>query len=110
MMNLRSREKVVDNAQLAGRLCVDSVDLRAAHARHVATHGNLIPHAFMGDVLARAGACVVAGGAHSTDRRVELAGILATLEDCEGDKKKAAEVLGISLKTLYNRLNEYKTA
>jgi two-component system, NtrC family, response regulator AtoC len=36
--------------------------------------------------------------------------ILATLEDCEGDKKKAAEVLGISLKTLYNRLNEYKTA
>jgi two-component system, NtrC family, response regulator HydG len=36
--------------------------------------------------------------------------ILATLEECEGDKKKAAEVLGISLKTLYNRLNEYKTA
>jgi two-component system, NtrC family, response regulator HydG len=34
--------------------------------------------------------------------------ILATLEECEGDKKKAAEVLGISLKTLYNRLNEYK--
>jgi DNA-binding NtrC family response regulator len=33
--------------------------------------------------------------------------ILATLEDCEGDKKKAAEVLGISLKTLYNRLNLY---
>jgi DNA-binding NtrC family response regulator len=36
--------------------------------------------------------------------------IQATLEDCEGDKKKAAEVLGISLKTLYNRLNEYKSA
>jgi DNA-binding NtrC family response regulator len=36
--------------------------------------------------------------------------ILATLEDCEGDKKKAAEVLGISLKTLYNRLNEYKAS
>jgi two-component system response regulator AtoC len=36
--------------------------------------------------------------------------ILATLEDCEGDKKKAADVLGISLKTLYNRLNEYKSA
>ncbi len=36
--------------------------------------------------------------------------ILATLEHCDGDKKKAAEVLKISLKTLYNRLNEYKPA
>jgi two-component system, NtrC family, response regulator AtoC len=36
--------------------------------------------------------------------------ILATLEETEGDKKKAAEILGISLKTLYNRLNEYKSA
>ena len=34
--------------------------------------------------------------------------ILATLDQCDGDKKKAAEVLKISLKTLYNRLNEYK--
>ncbi len=34
--------------------------------------------------------------------------ILATLEQCDGDKKRAAEVLKISLKTLYNRLNEYK--
>ncbi len=36
--------------------------------------------------------------------------ILATLEESDGDKKKAAEILGISLKTLYNRLNEYKSA
>jgi two-component system response regulator AtoC len=34
--------------------------------------------------------------------------ILATLEHFEGDKKRAATVLKISLKTLYNRLNEYK--
>jgi DNA-binding NtrC family response regulator len=34
--------------------------------------------------------------------------ILATLEQCGGDKKRAAEALKISLKTLYNRLNEYK--
>ena len=33
--------------------------------------------------------------------------ILATLEHCGGDKKKAAGILGISLKTLYNRLNQY---
>jgi len=36
--------------------------------------------------------------------------ILATLDQCEGDKRKAAEVLKISLKTLYNRLNEYKAS
>jgi two-component system, NtrC family, response regulator HydG len=34
--------------------------------------------------------------------------ILATLDRCEGDKKKAADLLKISVKTLYNRLNEYK--
>ena len=36
--------------------------------------------------------------------------ILATLEQLEGDKKRAAETLGISLKTLYNRLNVYEAA
>ncbi len=41
---------------------------------------------------------------------VEKRLILATLEHCDGDKKKAADVLKISLKTLYNRLNEYKPA
>ena len=39
---------------------------------------------------------------------VEREHILATLEHYGGDKKKAAETLGISLKTLYNRLNEYE--
>ena len=33
--------------------------------------------------------------------------ITATLEHCAGDKKRAAEILGISLKTLYNRLHLY---
>ena len=33
--------------------------------------------------------------------------ILATLEQCAGDKKRAAQILGISLKTLYNRLHLY---
>ena len=34
--------------------------------------------------------------------------LLATLHDCRGDKKRTAEVLGVSLKTLYNRLSAYK--
>jgi len=36
--------------------------------------------------------------------------ILATLDACEGNKERAASILEISLKTLYNRLNEYKAA
>ena len=35
--------------------------------------------------------------------------ILATLDYCRGDKRRAAEILGISLKTIYNRLNLYTT-
>lgn len=38
---------------------------------------------------------------------VERRAILSTLEHYEGDKKKAADTLKISLKTLYNRLKQY---
>jgi transcriptional regulator with PAS, ATPase and Fis domain len=34
--------------------------------------------------------------------------ILATLEHHGGDKRATAETLGVSLKTLYNRLNQYR--
>ncbi|HMB73915.1 MAG TPA: helix-turn-helix domain-containing protein, partial [Gammaproteobacteria bacterium] len=34
--------------------------------------------------------------------------IYATLKQLDGDKKAAAASLGISLKTLYNRLNDYE--
>ncbi|HVT57285.1 MAG TPA: sigma-54 dependent transcriptional regulator [Thermoanaerobaculia bacterium] len=39
---------------------------------------------------------------------VEQRLILATLDAYAGNKRKAAEVLGVSLKTLYNRLNLYR--
>jgi DNA-binding NtrC family response regulator len=41
---------------------------------------------------------------------VERRLILATLHELDGDKKRAAKILGISLKTLYNRLNVYEAA
>jgi two-component system response regulator HydG len=41
-------------------------------------------------------------------REVERELILKTLKHYDGDKKEAAETLGISLKTLYNRLHEYE--
>ena len=41
---------------------------------------------------------------------VLAAKILATLDHFGGDKQKAAHVLGLSVKTIYNRLREYKAA
>jgi two-component system, NtrC family, response regulator HydG len=34
--------------------------------------------------------------------------IFATLRHCGGNKTRAAALLGVSLKTLYNRLNAYR--
>jgi DNA-binding NtrC family response regulator len=38
---------------------------------------------------------------------IEREVIVATLEHCRGRKRETAQLLGVSLKTLYNRLNEY---
>ena len=40
---------------------------------------------------------------HQTEKQQ----ILATIDACDGNKKEAAEALGIALKTLYNKLKEY---
>lgn len=55
----------------------------------------------------RNGCLHVPVGARLAD--VQRAIILATLAHCGGDKKSAAAMLGISLKTLYNRLAQYRT-
>ncbi|HXQ21728.1 MAG TPA: sigma-54 dependent transcriptional regulator [Candidatus Acidoferrales bacterium] len=60
----------------------------------------------LGDAAAPAGTSLhlkVGISLEDAERRL----IAATLQECGGDKKKAAEVLGISLKTLYNRLHAY---
>ena len=41
---------------------------------------------------------------------VERSLILATLKHLDGHKEKTAAALGVSLKTLYNRLKEYAEA
>ena len=38
---------------------------------------------------------------------MERESIFATLDHCGGNKRRTAEMLGVSLKTLYNRLTEY---
>jgi DNA-binding NtrC family response regulator len=39
---------------------------------------------------------------------IERQTIYATLDHCDGSKRRCAELLGVSLKTLYNRLGEYQ--
>jgi DNA-binding NtrC family response regulator len=41
---------------------------------------------------------------------MERTTIFATLEHCSGNKRRCAEILGVSLKTLYNRLAEYQAS
>jgi DNA-binding NtrC family response regulator len=47
-------------------------------------------------------------GVGASIANVERRLITATLRSCEGNKVKAAELLGVSLKTLYNRLHAYE--
>ncbi len=41
---------------------------------------------------------------------IERQAIHTTLDLCDGNKRRCAEMLGVSLKTLYNRLAEYQSA
>jgi DNA-binding NtrC family response regulator len=83
---------------------------------------NTIHRAFImaDDVITPASLPARVGGSAAGGRRVlefpvgtsisdvERQLIGATLEEYGGNKKKTADVLGVSLKTLYNRLNAYK--
>ncbi len=51
---------------------------------------------------------VVAGAQARSLREIEMDVIFQVLEKHEGDKPKAADELGIALKTLYNKLNQYQ--
>jgi two-component system response regulator AtoC len=61
-------------------------------------------------VAAPAGGGAVTADVGTPIAEMERRLILATLEQLGGDKKKAAAVLGISLKTLYNRLSVYRAS
>ncbi len=88
----------------------------AVHAAFVLADGEIVPDTLPASVRDPVLATMPATTAPPTvELRVgipiaeaERRLILATLAACEGKKEKAALVLGISVKTLYNRLHEYR--
>ena len=94
----RGRGRPMGCGELMENLCLASPGLREARRVHLASYGTLIPHVFMGDVLGRVGACVVAGAAHAiASDGPELRGILDALERgmIEGDRE-TRNVIAIS--------------
>ena len=51
---------------------------------------------------------VVSNGASTTLAELEQQHILATLAQCEGNRTRTAEMLEINIRTLRNKLKEYK--
>jgi DNA-binding NtrC family response regulator len=66
-----------------------------------------------GSAIAAQPACSLRGDAlqfriGTALEEIEREVIFATLAHCQGRKKETAELLGVSVKTLYNRLNDYR--
>lgn len=71
----------LNNLELAERLGAASPALAALRILHVRTFGWLVPHLFMGDVLAHVGACLAPASARQGDaRRADVTAILGVLE------------------------------
>lgn len=89
------RGKPINNRELADSLCAVSAALKEVRRSHVKSFGTLIPHVFMGNVLARVGACVRATA--PGEAGAEVAGILQGLEQgMENGDRETRSVISIS--------------
>jgi DNA-binding NtrC family response regulator len=87
--NVRELKSVVERAYIVGNTEIGVDELPALHESGIP----------QGEYLRVS----VGSSLDDSERRL----IFATLDANHGDKKRTAEVLGISLKTLYNRLHRY---
>jgi DNA-binding NtrC family response regulator len=88
--NVRELENAVERAAILADEAIDAEALPRPHPGEVLTEDASL-HVRVGTPL------------EDIERRM----ILATLESLDGNKRRTAELLGISLKTLYNRLSVY---
>ncbi len=64
----------------------------------------------LGPIIADEGADPIVYRRGMTMAEVERAAIEATLKETHGNRRKAADVLGIGERTLYRKLKEYQLA
>ena len=88
----------LNNRELVEELCAESADLREQRRTHVHSFGTLIPHVFMGNVLAHVGRCLVRGVRRDPAQPVsEVISILRTLEHgMEKGDRETRNVISIS--------------
>jgi DNA-binding NtrC family response regulator len=98
--NVRELRNAIQRAYILGDEEIGAHAVPAASAESVSPSETLEPEA-------RASLRVKVG---TSIAEMEQRLILATLELTGGDKRKASEILGVSLKTLYNRLNVYEAS
>jgi len=90
--NVRELKNVIERAAILADSIISPEELPKPDPRATAAAADSVLQVRVGSSIA------------DVERRL----VLATLEELGGDKKRASEVLGISLKTLYNRLNVYQ--
>lgn len=92
------RRSALNNLTLVAAICEFSSQLREVRRMHVHSFGALIPHVFMGSVLAHVGRCLFENGGRDPLRHsAEVTSILEALErGMAGGDRETRNVISIS--------------
>jgi DNA-binding NtrC family response regulator len=102
--NVRELQNVIERAVI---LCGDAGLLEPEHLGFSGSGGGAAPAPAGAPVATAPAAPTAEGGGMSSLAEVEKRHILAALEQTRQNRTHAAKILGISIRTLRNKLNEY---
>jgi DNA-binding NtrC family response regulator len=107
---LRRRFEEGDVGALGGRMGGGSRGELVGEVRPAGVAGALVHPGALEPLPAESEVYLVRIGAGVTMAEIERAAIEAALRETRGNRRKAAEMLGIGERTLYRKLNEYQVA
>jgi DNA-binding NtrC family response regulator len=107
---LRRRFEEGDVGALGGRMGGGSRGELVGEVRPAGVAGALVNLGALEPLPAESEVNLVRIGAGVTMAEIERAAIEAALRETRGNRRKAAEMLGIGERTLYRKLNEYQVA